>query len=332
MPSSIRVAPLLHASDSPTTPTDRHFSTFPLTSHLHTPTLRIVSLHPFLSLTCSIVRVPEIHDGFQWKLFISRSSTVHDAVDAIIHELGLAQSLAIPGGGNLEYVLEEVWSFNDRESEWPTYFEHMNKSFRTSAQESYRIPLDSTLSSVLESPLFPNPFPGAASRSYRFCIPDEWYRRSKSRSVSPTAPRNALGDLESPEKSEDESEGEGTAKQKALARSSSTTSPPTSPGFAAPIDWRGSMSQARLSSIFESWIHPSGSSSSSTSSRSERKSVSEPRLVEHTTGGNVQTSPAGSYDPLPLDQQQDEGVDRIDFEQMLVCIPHSTYSIYLINM
>jgi diaphanous 1 len=90
--------------------TERHFSIFPLTSHLHTPTLRLVSLHPFLVLQVSFLRVPEIHDGFQWKIFISKSSTAKDIIDTAVCELGLTKSLPIPGAGALEYVLEEVWT------------------------------------------------------------------------------------------------------------------------------------------------------------------------------------------------------------------------------
>ena len=96
--------------------TQRHFSAFPLTSHLHTPSLRLVSLHPFLVLTCNFLRVPEVHDGFQWKVFVSRSTTVQAALDVIIQELGLTKSLPVPGGGGLEYVLEEVWEDGESES------------------------------------------------------------------------------------------------------------------------------------------------------------------------------------------------------------------------
>lgn len=35
--------------------------------------------------------------------------TVNDLIDHVIEELGLTKALPIPGGGNLEYVLEEVW-------------------------------------------------------------------------------------------------------------------------------------------------------------------------------------------------------------------------------
>lgn len=81
-----------------------------MTSHLHNPVLRLVSLNTSLSVSFAFLRVWEIHDGFQYKLFISRDTTVGDVVEAVIEELGLAKTLPIPGGGNLEYVLEEVWT------------------------------------------------------------------------------------------------------------------------------------------------------------------------------------------------------------------------------
>lgn len=111
------VAPLLNTT-APSAEAQRHFSAFPLTSHLHTPTLRLVSLHPFLSLTCTFLRVPEIHDGFQWKSFLSKSSDVRSALDSIVNELGLTKNLPVPGGGPLDYVLEEVWSDGRREGEF----------------------------------------------------------------------------------------------------------------------------------------------------------------------------------------------------------------------
>lgn len=114
LPPTTAVAPLLNASSAPSP--YRHFSAFPLTSHLHTPTLRLVSLHPSLSLTITFLRVPEIHDGFEHKLFIGRTSTVRNVIDQLTEEFGLTKSLPIPGGGALEYVIEEVWVDGDEES------------------------------------------------------------------------------------------------------------------------------------------------------------------------------------------------------------------------
>ena len=94
----------------------RQFSSFPLTHHLHNPVLRLVSLNPRLSITTSFARVPEIHDGFQYKLFIHTSTLVSGLIDHVLEELGLPRSLPIPGAGTLEYVLEEVWVDGDTES------------------------------------------------------------------------------------------------------------------------------------------------------------------------------------------------------------------------
>lgn len=109
------VAPLL-SSNPPDASARRHFSSFPMTSHLHNPVLRLVSLHPSLSLVVSFLRVPEIHDDFTYKLFVSTTMTVGHVIELVMEELGLTKSLPIPGGGNLEYVVEEVWADGSSES------------------------------------------------------------------------------------------------------------------------------------------------------------------------------------------------------------------------
>ncbi len=106
--SSALVAPLLQTA-LPDSPSKRHFSSFPMTSHLHNPVLRLVSLNPELAFTVSFLRVPEIHDGYEYKIYLHPSMTVKQVVDLVIEELGLAKSLPVPGGGALEYVLEETW-------------------------------------------------------------------------------------------------------------------------------------------------------------------------------------------------------------------------------
>lgn len=113
---STRVAPLIQISSSDPS-LERHFSSFALTSHLHSPVLRLVSLHPSLSVTISFLRVPEIHDGFSWRCFFSRAATVADVSQSILDALGLTRSLPGPGGGTVLYVLEEVWAEGDVESE-----------------------------------------------------------------------------------------------------------------------------------------------------------------------------------------------------------------------
>lgn len=94
----------------------RHFSSFPLTSHLHSPVLRLVSLHPLLSLDFTFLRVHQVHDGFTWSIFIARSTNVEAAVELIVKALGLTKNLPVVGAGNLEYILEEVWTDGDKES------------------------------------------------------------------------------------------------------------------------------------------------------------------------------------------------------------------------
>lgn len=92
-----------------------HFSTFPLASDLRTPAaLRLVSLHPLLSLNITFLRIPQIHDGSEWRLFISRGTIVEAAIELLVIELGLSKSF---GGENLEYVIEEVWTDGNAESE-----------------------------------------------------------------------------------------------------------------------------------------------------------------------------------------------------------------------
>jgi diaphanous 1 len=112
---TVKVAPLIQ-----TTPSDpslqRHFSAFALTSHLHSPVLRLVSLHPSLFVSVSFLRIPEIHDGFAWKCFFSRNTAVQDVIESVLDSLGLTRSLPVPGGGAVHYVLEEVWAEGDAES------------------------------------------------------------------------------------------------------------------------------------------------------------------------------------------------------------------------
>jgi hypothetical protein len=76
----------------------------------------LVSLHPLLSFTVAFLRVPQIHDGFEWSLFISRSTSVEAAIELIVNELGLSRNLPVLGSSNFEYVLEEVWTEGNAES------------------------------------------------------------------------------------------------------------------------------------------------------------------------------------------------------------------------
>ena len=145
--------------------------------------------------------------------------------------------------------------------------------------------------------------------SYRFCVPDEWYRRSRTRTLSSGSltPSEAtirrLADLEESEEDEEESaEGEGTAKaQVAATQSSPTSSPGNSPGSSG--DWRGTFSQARLSTMFEGWLPsapaPVAPIESPTQSKRISVSVSEPI-------------------PVPAEPAESESDDLNEFEEMMV--------------
>lgn len=76
---------------------------------MHTPVLRLVSLHPYLCTKLAFARVPEIEDDFLWRVFMTRDMTVQEVLDGVAEELGLAKAIYGPGGGMLEYSLEEVW-------------------------------------------------------------------------------------------------------------------------------------------------------------------------------------------------------------------------------
>ena len=184
--------------------------------------------------------------------------------------------------------------------------------------EATRVPSEAALSTILENSLVSNPLGRSASRSFRFCIPDEWFRRSKSRSVSSTSNVSQdtirrLADLEEEAEDEDEEdEGGGTAKGKPSDAPAPLESPPGSGGFKAPMDWRGSVSQHRFSSILDSWMRPQSPTTERPSTPTpEKKVVSEPKLVEHKTGDSTTSSTT---------DEQTNGVDPDAFEQMLVCV------------
>jgi len=107
------IAPLLPAAAP--VPLQRHFSAFPLTSHLHTPSIRLVSLHPSLTLNLLFLRVPEIDDGFAMQWYLARSTTVEEVIEGVAEEMGLTKVITGPGGGNVDYVLEEAWISNTGE-------------------------------------------------------------------------------------------------------------------------------------------------------------------------------------------------------------------------
>lgn len=136
------------------------------------------------------------------------------------------------------------------------------------------------------------------SVSYRFCVPDEWYRRpsriapSKS-SFKPTEETlKRLSELD-----DDDSEGENTAKQKRNGNGASVPNSPVTDSSASPGS-SGTFSSARLSTMFGSWL--GSSSSQDLMNEEERCLVSEPIVMDNNGRG-----PGGS-------------VDEDDFERMIV--------------
>ncbi|KAG6910997.1 hypothetical protein DXG01_006051 [Tephrocybe rancida] len=283
------VAPLVNAATT-TSKSQRHFSSFPLTAHLHTPVLRLVSLNPQLSVDLSFLRVPEIHDGYHYKFFISRTMTVGELLEGVAEELGLTRVLPVPGGGNLEYVLEEVWIDNK-------------------AEKSSRLSTSSLLHTIIAFPFSPNPLTRAARRTFRVCVPDEWYRRSKSRNVSNASLEpsdSTIRRLAALQESEEEDEDEGTAKMNASQDSVTHIATP---------ERKGSISQNRLSNLFDGWLRPASPTSptrnSTFSLADNRKSVSEPRLLEDNPGiGN-------SISSTVSEALKSDDVDGAAFDKLL---------------
>ncbi|KAJ8462763.1 hypothetical protein ONZ45_g17814 [Pleurotus djamor] len=281
-PTSL-VAPLLQPL-KPESP--KHFSSFPLTSHLHNPIFRLVSLNPDSSFTMSFLRVPEIHDDFKYKIFVHNAMTVKDVVDLVSEELGLAKSLPIPGGGAFEYVIEEAWV--DGKSDRVT-----------------RLAPSSHISHIISSSTPPSPH---STRAFRFCIPEEWFRRSKSRNMSSSSLEPSESTLrrlaalqESDEEDSEEGDGDGTAK--AMANSGVTNSVPSTP------DAQGTFSQNRLSHLFEGWLGPSSPTPSTPPPPERRRTiVSEPKLLDKKAPRS-QTSDTS--------ESEESEVDNDDFEKML---------------
>ncbi|KAL5487624.1 hypothetical protein ACEPAI_5732 [Sanghuangporus weigelae] len=271
LPSDAPMAPILASNSKPSAP-ERHFSAFPLTSHLHSPVIRLVSRHPQLRIKLSFLRVPEIHDGFEWSVYLSRCMTVQDVVKAVCESLGLLKALPVPGGGTIEYAIE-IFSPGLDDA------------------DATRLSSDTELPTILEE-----------SKQYRFCVPDEWYRRPNSRvpSISPSeATLRRLSDMEA-----EESEGEGTVKQKPTAPSSPTSST-VKPRSDSP-DSAGTFSSKRFSSLFDGWLGPTSvpSPSQEEAEENRRPIVSEPLAVEKRMSS-------------VSDSESEFSCDEEDFERMI---------------
>ncbi|KAG9048580.1 hypothetical protein FS837_012435, partial [Tulasnella sp. UAMH 9824] len=242
LPATTVLAPLLKAA-SPTTPSlHRHFSAFPLTSHLHTPTLRLVATQPSFTLQLSFLRVPEIPDEYSLPVYITRAQLADDIQQIVVDTLGLTKAIA---GTTVPYSIEEVViGKNGQEVASPV---------PGSASISPRLTL-------------------RPQRTFRFVVPEDWYRRSRHRSMTPSLasvddhdkPANGLDD------GSDDDEGDGTAK--AAGRGGNAT--PTASVLHTPA--QSPNKGSRLSSIFDTWRGSASPSSPRPETPDRRISVSDP--------------------------------------------------------
>lgn len=142
----------------------------------------------------------------------------------------------------------------------------------------------------------PSTVPG--TRRFRMCVPQEWYRRSNSRSTSAPSLENlfqppaAVADDD-----DDDDEGDGTAK----AGQAPTLTPSASAG--SPRSMVDSRSQNRLSSMFsvDSWLNVSASPSMPNPS----DKISAPVNPDHD-----------SEDDEQLDDEDNEAFDKMIVRQL----------------
>jgi diaphanous 1 len=162
----------------------------------------------------------------------------------------------------------------------------------------------------------PSTFSAKARRFFRFSVPDEWYRRSRPRPTSSLSLESSgsLTEASQDMETSEEEDGDGTAKQARASAVSDILPPSTSKVKSESPDWRQSLSQGRLSSVFESWLRPSTPTSPTRAAKNftpERMSVSEPKLL--VRAGEDVASHTSHVDAVEVDS------DMEDFEQMLVC-------------
>lgn len=300
LPGDTLIAPLLKTSAPQRPSLHRHFSAFPLSSHLHTPTLRLVALHPALSLQMSFLRVPEIPDDYFLQWYLTRGSTADDAISSVADGLGLTRNL---GGTVVPYVIEEIVCDADgKECKLRTkrsrLFSHC--SFLWSAVN----PIPGNV--VVSSRLTPRP-----RRKFRLVVPDEWYRRSRHRSLSASPARSNSPDIiddvtaENVHEEDADEDGDGTAKVSNHPRRSQSISPTQEYSNHSPST---TGSQSRLSSMFETWRKSSSPRSDTSSDR--RLSVSNPVPLMAAIEGST----------LPHDVEEDSDAndeESMEFERML---------------
>lgn len=214
--------------------------------------------------------------------------------------------------------------------------------------ESSQLAPTTILSHVLDSPNPPTGFSSLATCSFRIAVPDEWYRRTRSKSrhrssLSLTPSEHtirALQDLTEEdedeeatngpraqsEESESETEGDGTARQKDLSPPPSTSG--AAGGKGGRPDWRSSISQNRISTMLEGWLRPSTptnephqSDATPTTPPSNRMSVSEPVLLSQNGAKRVvQGHGNGNGNGSEASGDEEDEFDSEEFARMVVCI------------
>ena len=172
---------------------------------------------------------------------------------------------------------------------------------------TYRLDSSVAVSQVIDAPFGPNTFPSKTpvNRIIRICVPDEWYRRSKSRLSSAALDNNDTLKVSNRDSvGDDEEEGGGTAKQNNVASVSSSKS----------ADPRQAN---RLSSIFDGWLPGGGATPAppalANAVAGDRSSINVskpvPVLEPQKTGLGLSISD---------EAEGDEVNDVADFERMLV--------------
>ena len=176
--------------------------------------------------------------------------------------------------------------------------------------ESSRIAMTSLIYDVLNLSYSPNPFSRTAKRIYRFCVPEEWFRRPnhRKRSSASLKPSEAtlrrLAAMEEFDEDEDEDGDEGTAKIRTVSQPSSHQ------GSSHTTQPERAVSPNRLSSLFDGWLRPMSPPPVIRHPQppvlDSRKNVSEPQPVKPSER---------SFDILA---QVEGGINEADFENMLV--------------
>lgn len=172
--------------------------------------------------------------------------------------------------------------------------------------ESSKLHMSLPMHPILVSAYSPNPFSSSAKRVFKFCVPDEWYRRSKSRKTSATSfepSDSTIKRLASLQEAEDEDGDEGTAKLRGVASSE------THQSAALTTDRRGLITQNSSSNWFRPVSPASPTRSVAFTGADIRKSVSEPIHLDLVAENGLANANSGEG----LDD-----VDDADFERILV--------------